>query len=244
MTAQARSVTSLGVLADEQAERNPKTTSTRGRRAGGGKPTSKPLVSNGRPTRRYELVNPAHAADDVAALYTSFPVITLGSIKGMTINIEESELETKWLIRDIDPDCLTQPGDIILSLSAPFASACIDEQTQGLFIPNTCAVIRMDDETRKILDPWFLTGYLNRSVVKDGVLGNKATKGAWKTLRIEDLRNLEIDLPPIEAQKALGEAIRIDVNNMRRNLAMQQSREKLVDEAYAKARALCREVGA
>ena len=239
MATNTGTIITLGVLADEQAERNPKE-STRGRVAGGGKPTTKPLISNGRPLRRYELVNPAQATEEVSALYASVPVITLGAIKGMTIDVEGSEIDTRLLIKDIDSDCLTQPGDIVLSLSAPFASACIDEQTEGLFIPNTCAVIRMDSETRKILDPWFLTGYLNRNIVRRRILEDKATSGAWRTLRIDDLRTLEIDLPPIDAQEALGEAIRIDVENMRRNFAMQQSREKLVDEAYAKETALCR----
>ena len=227
-----KSRTTLGALADAQAERNPRSTPTRGRIAGGGKPTDKPLVANGRPLRRHELEHPEQASEEVASNYQPTKVITLGAIGDMTIDVRKDVLDIRLLSQDVEEGCFTQIGDVVISLSAPFSSACIDKETTGLFIPNTCAVIRMDKQTSEILDPWFLVGYLNLGGIKD-LLERKPTSSRWKTLRIEDLRSIEIPLPDMDAQKALARVLQSHVKKIRTNRLLQQQRTELIEQSFA-----------
>lgn len=186
------------------------------------------LITYGKPLRRY--VKPAGQAEksvsppespagsqpeDPAAprrgrkrrerTWRAMPVLNL---KALGEAYADARLFDMPLLDENAPqDGFTREGDVILALAPPFSCACIGPDETGAFIPNSCAVIRMDEDTRSMLDPWYLAGFLALpSTLK--ALQSKRAGGSSALLTLDQIRDLPLIVPDMARQKALGEAVR------------------------------------
>ena len=129
-------------------------------------------------------------------------------------------------------DGFTQEGDVILALAPPFSCACIEPDEVGAFIPNSCAIIRMDQTVRAMLDPWYLAGFLALPTTQKA-LQSKRAGGKTALLTIDQVCDLTVLVPDLSQQKLLGEAVR---RHAQVEIALKRFRESemhALNSAYA-----------
>lgn len=117
-------------------------------------------------------------------------------------NIEEYEsalpLKTEYL---------TQMGDILVRLSAPYTAALIREQDLcGLVIPSHFAIIRVNSE---IVLPEYVYWTLGRDKINIRIKQNSSGSTAFGTISSGAISSLSIRLLSIEKQRILGELLRL-----------------------------------
>lgn len=129
-------------------------------------------------------------------------------------------------------DGFTQEGDVILALAPPFSCACIGPDEAGAFIPNSCAVIRMNQATRAMLDPWYLAGFLALPATQKA-LHSKRAGGKTALLTIDQVCDLTLLVPDMTQQKLLGEAVRQHAQLEIALKRFQESEMRALSSAYA-----------
>lgn len=193
----------LGEFAKAQAERHPST--PRPSRPSRTPASSFPMLIAGRPGLRSR-----NASEEKQEQGPEVPVLSPAALGDGVL--DRHTLETTRFPARSDrsaqylEDSLTKSGDVVVSLYPPFGCACIDAESAGVFVPNTFAIIRMDDETKQELDPWYLVGFLSTTIIRDEVLPTKTTR---RGLSLEDLSLLEILLPPLATQRELGKLVQL-----------------------------------
>lgn len=90
-------------------------------------------------------------------------------------------------------DYLSQAGDVILRLSAPYTAVLIDEVTAGMVVSSNFVIIRVD---RKELLPEYLFWLLNTPKVKRSIYENTSSNmlGAIKAKYFSDFEVPELSL--------------------------------------------------
>lgn len=89
-------------------------------------------------------------------------------------------------------------GTIAMKLTGPYDAAYVTEEE--LVLPSYCVQIRVDEG---LIDARYLTGALNTSYIRKCI--EAGLNGAYGMAKIRDIQELDIPLPPMEKQKALGE---------------------------------------
>ena len=201
-----------------------------------------PLVFNGKQLHSYAKDNAftdeAEGAGSGSSTAKGMPVITIRSLTD--ISIDDSQVAHYAMKREVPPDGLTQEGDVVVSLTAPFSAACVNADHVGYFVTNACAIIRFAKPQvdqlpeRMRIDPWFLACYLNldsvRSVLKSKTLGGKSP-----SLKIDQLEDIDIPQVGADQQRLLADMARsyADCARMRRSVDALQ-REAL-ESAFARS---------
>ncbi len=126
--------------------------------------------------------------------------LTLKSISGngcIAVNFTEDFYATESL----NQDYLTQKGDIIVRLSAPYTAVLIDENTENFVIPTHFAIVRAN---KSIVNTKYLYWFLNSEIVKKEYLKNNTSNmiGAIRPLFIGEI---EIKLLTMDKQQKVGE---------------------------------------
>lgn len=104
-------------------------------------------------------------------------------------------------------DCLTQMGDILVRLSAPYTAVLIKEQDLcGLVIPSHFAIIRVN---RRIVLPEYMYWTLGRDKINVRIKQNSSGSTAFGTISSGAIAGLPIRIIPIEKQRVLGELLRL-----------------------------------
>ena len=104
-------------------------------------------------------------------------------------------------------DCLTQMGDILVRLSAPYTAVLIKEQDLcGLVIPSHFAIIRVN---RRIVLPEYMYWTLGRDKINVRIKQNSSGSTAFGTISSGAIAGLPIRIIPIEMQRVLGELLRL-----------------------------------
>ena len=104
-------------------------------------------------------------------------------------------------------DCLTQMGDILVRLSAPYTAVLIKEQDLcGLVIPSHFAIIRVN---RRIVLPEYMYWTLGRDKINVRIKQNSSGSTAFGTISSGAIAGLPIRIIPIEKQRILGELLRL-----------------------------------
>lgn len=119
-------------------------------------------------------------------------------------------------VDEVDADEVRNPpiraGDVLVpAVTRTVVARVATEDDAGAYPARSVLVVRTD---RQVLDPWYLAGFLSSAE------GGRRAEGVGSSLggaiRV-DLRRLRLPLPPIEVQRAYGEAFR-RLSDYRRNL--------------------------
>ena len=128
-----------------------------------------------------------------------YPLLNLRSINpGGYIDTDQLDVfdAKEWLSQEY----LSQPGDVIVRLTAPYTAVCIDETTKGLVVSSNFVIIRTEPE---VLLPEYLFWLLNTAEIKRSIYENSSSNmlGAIKAKYFSDF---EISKLPIARQKQIA----------------------------------------
>lgn len=190
------------------------------------------LVSFGKPLRRYQK---SERDDEKTARERTYRRRRALNLRAMNPLYLSDELIDDALLDERTPESgFTMEGDVILALTAPHPCVCIDEAHVGLFVPSSCAILRMDDALRERFDPWYLAGCLALPPVREQ-LRLKGGAGRLSQLTVESICAASVPLAPIERQREAGRAVRTHARAMTELAAIKQVHEQLVCAAVARA---------
>ena len=129
---------------------------------------------------------------------------------------------------------LSQEGDIIVRLTAPYTAVLIDKATSGMVISSNFVVIRIEDNR---LLPEYLFWLLNTQKVKRNIYEN-ATSNMLSAVKAKFLADFQLTVPPIEDQHkiALLNLLAKKENQLLMRLANEKEKlySALLDQAYTK----------
>lgn len=142
------------------------------------------------------------------SLYT-YPLLNLKAIR------TDGYLDTEALERFnanecLNPEYLTHAGDLLVRLSTPYTALLIGAQEEGMVIPSSFAIIRVD---RRFLLPEYLFWLLNTSKVRQQIYEN-TTGNMLSGIKPSYFNDFRIDPLPLEKQQlvaALNEKARREV---------------------------------
>lgn len=137
-------------------------------------------------TIRTGLILNRKRARDTFEVKQEYPLLTLQNIDetGFFKNVPFDTYQSKDIL---DESYLTQPGDIILRLNAPYTAVYIEESKQGIVYPNYFVAVTMEE---KGYLPAFVNWYLNTDYVK-----RRYQRGQAGTLVPNINRSIILDLP-------------------------------------------------
>lgn len=151
-------------------------------------------------------------------------------------SINLSEVDVYQAKEPLKPEYLSQIGDIIVRLTAPYTAVLVDETTEGMVISSNFVVIRIESE--KLL-PEYLFWLLNTQSVKRDIYEN-ATSNMLGAVNAKFLVEIEIALLPIEEQHKLAQLYLTSRREIRllRELAEEKERyyAKFLDQTYKKVK--------
>ena len=132
---------------------------------------------------------------------------------------------------------LLQDGDVVLSHFRPYRCAYVGSGV-GAYVDGDLAVIRMDNETKSIIDPAYLAGWLSSDGM--GATALLAKHSVWDSTKVwlremHLLNTLMVLLPEMNVQHALGDLVRAKVNAEAARWAAFESEDRMLSAAYAKA---------
>ena len=124
-----------------------------------------------------------------------YPLINLRCIQQEgTIQLKEADIyEAKEPLKE---EYLSQSGDIIVRLTAPYTAVLIDETTSGMVVSSNFVVIRVED---KSLLPEYLFWLLNTEKIKRKIYEN-ATSNMLSAVKARFLADFELVLLSEEDQ--------------------------------------------
>lgn len=150
--------------------------------------------------------------------------------------INLSEVDVYQAKEPLKPEYLSQIGDIIVRLTAPYTAVLVDETTEGMVISSNFVVIRIESE--KLL-PEYLFWLLNTQSVKRDIYEN-ATSNMLGAVNAKFLAEIEIALLPIAEQQKLAQIYLTSRREIRllRELAEEKERyyAKFLDQTYKKVK--------
>lgn len=123
--------------------------------------------------------------------------------------INDEQLDTVNVSKEIDADKFTKKGDVVIKLSTPYEAAVIDEKHVGLLIPSFCAVLR----TQKDINPYFICALINSSYIKEQIK-SKIAGTVRPMVKISDLRTVEIPEITSDKMSALGKEYELSLNKL------------------------------
>ncbi len=115
------------------------------------------------------------------------------------IDLNESDIyEAKEPLKE---EYLSQRGDIVVRLTAPYTAVLIDDTTSGMVISSNFVVIRIED---KQLLPEYLFWLLNTQKVKRKIYEN-ATSNMLGAVKAKFLTDFELTVLPIDDQYKIAQ---------------------------------------
>ncbi len=116
-----------------------------------------------------------------------------------TIDLSEADIyEAKEPLKE---EYLSQSGDIIVRLTAPYTAVLIDDTTSGMVISSNFVVIRIEE---KRLLPEYLFWLLNTQKVKRKIYEN-ATSNMLGAVNTRFLAYFELTVLPVEDQHKIAQ---------------------------------------
>lgn len=150
-----------------------------------------------------------------------YPLLNLRSINsGGYIDVEQLDVFTA--ADYLSPEYLSQIGDVIIRLSAPYTAVLIDEATADMVVSSNFVIIRTD---RRELLPEYLYWMINTPKVKRSIYENTSSNmlGAIKAKYFSDF---EIPPLPIAKQQLIADmnALALKETMLLRQLADEKER--------------------
>lgn len=165
----------------------------------------------------------------------TYPLLNLRSVKDAG-SIDTETLDAFFAADALHAEYLSQVGDIIVRLSAPYTAVLIEEETAGMVISSNFAMIRTDPQQ---LLPSYLYWLLNTPMVKKGIYEN-TTSNMLAAIKPMYFSNFDISPLPLEKQRIIGELnlLRCRESRLLRQLAEERNRyaAALIDKAQKEMR--------
>ena len=160
-----------------------------------------------------------------------YPLLNLRSINPGGY-IEADQLDVFDAAEYLSPEYLSQVGDVIVRLTAPYTAILIDKVTAGMVISSNFVIIRAD---RRELLPEYLFWLINTPKVKRSIYENTSSNmlGAIKAKYFSDF---EVPFLPIAKQQQIAAINELALKEAK--LLRQLADEKecyyslLIDRAY------------
>ena len=162
-----------------------------------------------------------------------YPLLNLRSINPGGY-IEADQLDVFVAAEYLSPEYLSQIGDVIVRLTAPYTAILVDKVTAGMVISSNFVIIRAD---RRELLPEYLFWLINTPKVKRSIYENTSSNmlGAIKAKYFSDF---EVPSLPIAKQQqiAVMNELALKETKLLRQLADEKERyySLLIDRAYKK----------
>ena len=160
-----------------------------------------------------------------------YPLLNLRSINPGGY-IEADQLDVFDAAEYLSPEYLSQIGDVIVRLTAPYTAILIDKVTAGMVISSNFVIIRAD---RRELLPEYLFWLINTPKVKRSIYENTSSNmlGAIKAKYFSDF---EVPFLPIAKQQQIAamNELALKETKLLRQLADEKKRyySLLIDRTY------------
>ena len=160
-----------------------------------------------------------------------YPLLNLRSINPGGY-IEADQLDVFVAAEYLSPEYLSQIGDVIVRLTAPYTAILIDKVTAGMVISSNFVIIRAD---RRELLPEYLFWLINTPKIKRSIYENTSSNmlGAIKAKYFSDF---EVPSLPIAKQQQIAamNELALKETKLLRQLADEKERyySLLIDRAY------------
>ena len=164
-----------------------------------------------------------------------YPLINLRCIQPEgIIDLNESDIyEAKEPLKE---EYLSQRGDIVVRLTAPYTAVLIDDTTSGMVISSNFVVIRIED---KHLLPEYLFWLLNTQKVKRKIYEN-TTSNMLGAVKAKFLTDFELTVLPVEDQYKIAQLNLLAKKESQLLKELATEKEKLysclLDQAYKRAK--------
>lgn len=164
-----------------------------------------------------------------------YPLINLRCIQQEgIIDLNESDIyEAKEPLKE---EYLSQRGDIVVRLTAPYTAVLIDDTTSGMVISSNFVVIRIED---KQLLPEYLFWLLNTQKVKRKIYEN-TTSNMLGAVKAKFLTDFELTVLPVEDQYKIAQLNLLAKKESQLLKELATEKEKLysclLDQAYKRAK--------
>ena len=164
-----------------------------------------------------------------------YPLINLRCVQqDGTIQLNEADIyEAKEAVKE---EYLSQSGDIIVRLTAPYTAVLIDETTSGMVISSNFVVIRVED---KCLLPEYLFWLLNTEKIKRKIYEN-ATSNMLGAVNARFLADFELALLSVEDQRKISQFNLLSKRERQLLRALADEKEKyytgVLNRAYKRAK--------
>lgn len=182
---------------------------------------------------RSGLVLSRKKADEGSKMH--YPLLTLRCILPSG-RIDMEQLDEYDASERLGAEYLSQTGDIIVRLSAPYTAILIDEQTAGIVVSSNFLIIRADLDK---MDPAYLFWLLNTPRIKRRIYENATSNmlGAIKAKFFTDMEIAEIsfdDQLTIAQLNQLAQQEQILLQRLAE--AKQQYHSTIVESLYQKTK--------
>lgn len=129
-----------------------------------------------------------------------YPLLTLRAVNPAGY-IDLAELDIYNATERLSNEYVTQPGDVIVRLTAPYTAVLIDESTSGMVVSSNFVIIRAD--RRQVL-PEYLYWLINTQPIKRAIYENTGSNvlGAIKAKYFSDFELAPI---PLQQQRFLAD---------------------------------------
>ena len=160
-----------------------------------------------------------------------YPLLNLRSINPGGY-VESDQLDVFDAAEYLSPEYLSQIGDVIVRLTAPYTAILIDKVTAGMVISSNFVIIRAD---RRELLPEYLFWLINTPKVKRSIYENTSSNmlGAINAKYFSDF---EVPLLPITEQQQIAamNELALKETKLLRQLADEKERYygRLIDRAH------------
>lgn len=160
-----------------------------------------------------------------------YPLLNLRSINPRGY-IEADQLDVFAAAEYLSPEYLSQIGDVIVRLTAPYTAILVDKVTAGMVISSNFVIIRAD---RRELLPEYLFWLINTPKIKRSIYENTSSNmlGAIKAKYFSDF---EVPSLPIAKQQqiAVMNELALKETKLLRQLADEKERyySLLIDRVY------------
>jgi len=158
-----------------------------------------------------------------------YHMLTLKSFEPQGV-LNEHELDVFFSKEKLEKKYLTNKGDVIIRLTAPYTAICMNDMQEGLVIPSNFAIIRL--KVQKFI-PEFIALFLNSEII-----GKKFFKSAISTtiplIKTTHLRDVDIPEKTLEMQKKIVELNQLQVKEKILLSHLMEEKDKLAKASINK----------
>ena len=121
--------------------------------------------------------------------------------------INKAYIETEEYPSGLKSDYLTQMGDILVRLSAPYTAVLVDQPDLcGIVVPSHFAIIRVN---KRYATPEYIFWSLRRDKNRITMMQNSSGSTAFGTISSGLITSLPITLLPLHEQRIIGNLLRL-----------------------------------